>query len=60
MVTERGSSLESSKDFKSIYSLFKFFFFFGYWVPNGMSSSISTESVDDLAGSPENTWSKMA
>lgn len=27
MVTERGSSLESSKDFKSIYSLFKFFFF---------------------------------
>lgn len=30
MVTERGSSLESSKDFKSIYSLFKFFFFF--WI----------------------------
>lgn len=54
MVTERGSSLVSSKDFKSIYSLHQIFCLnlMDTEAPKGMTS-MSSECVDDLAGLPK-------
>lgn len=56
----KGSSFESSKAFKSIYALHQIFCLnlMDTEAPKGMPST-SSECVDDLAGLPKNTWSKM-
>lgn len=62
MVTKRGSSLKSSKDFKSIYSWLQILChnLMDTAAPNGMPSFKSSECVDVFAGSLKNNWSRMA
>lgn len=56
----KGSSFESSKAFKSINALHQIFCLnlMDTEATKGMPS-MSSECVDDLAGLPKNTWSKM-